>query len=118
MPSLVEVDPGQKSLPATFKGERVIVLGEPGQFALAAALAEQAGLQVTDEALNGDGFVIKPIKEDRREILLITSPVARGVLYGAYELEERSSRCGVPRIDRDFVPSIRYRGWPMMVSGS
>ncbi len=113
--SLVELDPGERTLPATLKGERMIVLGEPGKFALATALAEQTGLQVTDEALNGDGFVIKPVQQDRREILLITSPVARGVLYGAYELEERTSRRGVPRIDQSFVPSIRYRGWPMMV---
>jgi len=113
--SLVELDPDQKKLPSTLKGERVIVLGVPGQFALAATLAEKAGLQVTDEALNGDGFIIKPIKQGRREILLITSPVARGVLYGAYELEERTSRRGVPKIDQNFVPSIRYRGWSMMV---
>ena len=98
--TLVECGPDQKSLPSTLEGKRVIVLGVPEQFGLAAALVERAGLQVTDKALNGDGFVIKPIKQDRRDILLITSPVARGVLYGVYELEERTSRRGVPRIDR------------------
>ncbi|MBX7121446.1 MAG: hypothetical protein K1X42_04890 [Opitutaceae bacterium] len=113
--ALVELDPDQKTLPATLPRGRIIVLGVPGRFALVSTLAEQAGLQVTDEALNGDGFVIKPIRQDRREMLLVTSPVDRGVLYGAHELEERSSRRGVPRIDQSFVPSIRYRGWPMMV---
>lgn len=113
--SVVEVANDQATLPGRMKAGRVIVLGVPGQFALAATLAKQAGLQVTDEALNGDGFVIKPVSSDRREILLIASPVDRGVLYGAYELEERTSRRGVPRIDQAFVPTIRYRGWPMMV---
>ncbi len=113
--ALVELDPDQKTLPATLPRGRIIVLGVPGRFALVSTLAEQAGLQVTDGALNGDGFVIKPIRQDRREMLLVTSPVDRGVLYGAHELEERSSRRGVPRIDQSFVPSIRYRGWPMMV---
>lgn len=112
---VVEVDPGRKTLPATLPDGRIVVLGAPGQFDLVSALAEQAGLQVTDETLNGDGFIIKPVRQDRREMLLITSPVDRGVLYGAHELEERSSRRGVPRIDQSFVPSIRYRGWPMMV---
>lgn len=111
--SLVELNSSEKTLPSTLKGERVIVLGETGKFALAAALAQAAGLQVTDEALNGDGFVIKPIRQDRREILLITSPVARGVLYGAYELEERTGKRGVPRIDQPFAPAVRYRGWAM-----
>ncbi|MBP8256187.1 MAG: hypothetical protein KAX37_02595 [Opitutaceae bacterium] len=113
--AVVELDPGQQTLPPTLPGERMIVMGEPGRFALVDTLVNQAGLRVTDEALNGDGFVIKPVGRRGRELLLITSPVARGVLYGAYELAERSSRRGVPRIDRSFVPSIRYRGWPMMV---
>jgi hypothetical protein len=113
--AVVELDPRQQTLPATLKGGTAIVLGEAGRFAAVDALIKLAGLQVTDEALNGDGFVIKPVRQDGREFILITSPVARGVLYGAYELEERSSRSGVPRIDQNFVPSIRYRGWPMMV---
>ncbi len=113
--SVVELAGDQAALPGAMKAERVIVLGVPGQFALAATLAGQAGLQVTDAALNGDGFVIKPVRQGQREVLLITSPVDRGVLYGAYELEERTSRRGVPRIDQAFVPTIRYRGWPMMV---
>ncbi len=113
--TVVEVDSAQAALPATFKGKRVIVLGVPGQFALANALAQEAGLQVTVELLNEDGFIIKPISQERRKLLLIVSPVARGVLYGAYELEERTSSRGMPRIDQTFIPSVRYRGWPTHV---
>lgn len=110
---LVELDPDRQELPETLKAERVIVLGTPQESGLVATLARQAGLEVTDGALNGDGFIIKPIKQDRREILLVVSPVARGVLYGAYELEERTGKQGVPRIDQAFVPAFRYRGWPI-----
>jgi hypothetical protein len=112
---LVEMDPTCESLPENVRGEHLIVMGCPGGFALATALAKNAGLTVTDERLNGDGFIIKPVMQAHREILLITSSVARGVLYGAYELEERTQPRGVPRIDQCFVPTVRYRGWPLHI---
>ncbi len=111
--ALIEVEPTESTLPATITGDRVIILGVPGRFALATALANQADLDVTDESLNGDGFIIKPLQEGPRELLLIVSPVSRGVLYGTFELEERLSTRGVPRIDQCFVPAVRYRGWPL-----
>jgi hypothetical protein len=113
--SMMELDSTQAMLPATITGKNMIVLGVPEQFALAESLAKGIALEVTDPALNGDGFIIKPIKMDACEVLLIVSPVARGVLYGAYELEERTSGRGIPRIDQKFVPLVRYRGWPTHV---
>ncbi len=107
----IEMDANQAELPIELEGNRFIVLGTPQDFKLAEMLAKEANLDVTDEALNGDGFHIKPVKQGKQDVLLITSPMSRGVMYGAYELDERTTKRGVPRIDDVFVPSMRYRGW-------
>lgn len=108
---IIEVPPAYATIPKNLKGKHFILLGRPEDFMLLSSLAAQKELEVTDKALNGDGFIIKPIKQDTNDLLLITSCVSRGVLYGAYELEERITHRGVPEIDETSVPAVRYRSW-------
>lgn len=108
---IIELERGQTTLSEDVPGEWFIVLGVPDTFQVVRALVDEAGLEVTDAALNGDGFIVKPMAQGRREFLVIASPVSRGVLYGAYELEERTTHRGVPRIDDRAVPAVRYRSW-------
>ena len=110
---ITEIGPSETAVPAKLVNGRYIALGVPANFHLLADLAKKGGLQITDKALNGDGFIIKPLTQGKNNILLITSPVARGVLYGAYEVEERTTHRGVPLIDQPFIPAVRYRSWPI-----
>ncbi len=102
-----------KILPKHLIGKNCIVLGVPQDFKLAASLAKQAKLDVTIDTYNEDGFHITPISQDGAQLLFVTSPVPRGVMYGAFEIEERTTHRGVPRIDQAFMPRARYRGWHM-----
>ena len=110
---IIEIPAAQAALPENTVGEWFVILGVPQDFSLAAALAHEAQLDISDSVMNGDGFWVKPIEQGRFKLLLATSPISRGVMYGAYELEERTTRRGVPRIDQAFVPRMRYRGWPI-----
>jgi hypothetical protein len=110
---VVELDHSLNALPSSLERGNVIVLGTPGAFSLVSKLVGNAGLEVTDQVLNGDGFIIKPLQHGHQHLLLITAALDRGVLYGAYEVEERISRRGVPRIDDRDIPAVRYRNWPI-----
>ena len=106
---IIEVDPAATAFPGNAAGKFFILLGVPEDFKLAGELAAAQKLNLTDKAVNGDGFAIRPLVHEGRQIVLIASPVNRGVMYGAYELEERTTKRGVPKIDKTFVPAIRYR---------
>ncbi len=108
---IIELAPRQTSLPPVLEGKHTIVLGRPEDLALVRTLVDREKLTVTDEALNGDGFVVKPLRLGISELLLVTSCASRGVLYGAYEVEERTTRRGVPAIDQASVPAVRWRSW-------
>jgi hypothetical protein len=108
---LIELDPAVTELPPELAGKRVIILGRPEDLALVRLLVEEQQLAVTDGRLNGDGFIIKPLQRWNADLVLVTSCVTRGVMYGAFELEERTTHRGVPRIDEAFVPAVRYRAW-------
>lgn len=107
---IVEAEPGLDRLPPALEGGNVIVLGRPEDLRLVADLVARESLIVADAALNGDGFVIRPVQSGGR-LLLVTSCASRGVLYGAYEIEERTGSRGVPVIDQTFVPAVRHRSW-------
>ncbi|HYD83621.1 MAG TPA: alpha-glucuronidase family glycosyl hydrolase, partial [Opitutus sp.] len=108
---LIEIEPSLTELPRELAGKHVVVLGRPDELALVRTLVDEQKLTVTDERLNGDGFIVKPLKKWDAHLLLVTSCVSRGVMYGAFELEERSTSRGVPRIDESFVPAVRDRAW-------
>ncbi len=65
------------------------------------ALSRQAGINVTKEELNGDGFVIKTVEDD----VYIKSANNRGILYGVYDFLERYVGVRFISTEVTYVPS-------------
>ncbi len=112
-PGIVEIDADTDKLELTTAGGDVVLMGTMSGSRLVASLAQKHGLAVDDTTMNGDGYIIKPITESGRRLILVTASSERGAMYGAYELEERTTKRGIPLLDDTFVPRVRYRSWAL-----
>lgn len=64
--------------------------------------SRQAGIEVTKEELNGDGFIIKTVGDD----LYIKSANNRGILYGVYEFLERFTGVKFISTEVTHIPTV------------
>ena len=112
-PSIIEIDANAEEFDENTTGRDLILLGTVSGSRLVESLARKYGLEVNNAAMNEDGYVIKPVKQGDRCVLLVAASSDRGAMYGAYELEERTTKRGVPAVDDAFVPKVKYRSWAL-----
>ncbi len=104
-PPLVSLD----SLDLAVPGAGTYIVLWTATEAVPVQLPELGTWGVDDASLNGDGFIIRSLAKNGRTLLVVASPVPRGVVYGAQGLADRITAAGVPDDETTEVPSFRYR---------